>query len=211
MMHATPSRAVRRSLGLGLLLAPTLASAQTTNLQTMFANFGASASALITLVQTLAMLTGLVIIGIGIARIATLAKESSGGGSHGWAFPLLAILSGVLLLSTPKFMAMTTASLGLGGGISLSLPTNLLGTTMGASNAAGMQAAMNGVVLLIQLLGNIAFFKGLYTIKQVSDGSGHHSMWGALSLIALGDIAINVVSVAGIFGAAVAPGLHIGL
>lgn len=213
MFRTTPyrtSRAAPLVLLALLLAAPLAAHAQTaTNLQTMFANFASSASALITLVQKLAEVTGLAVMVVGVVRMAAVVNQ--GGGNHGWAYPGLTFLAGVLLFSTPAFLTVVTNTLGIGGGLTLTLPVNILGTSMGTGNAAGMQAALDGVVLLIQLLGNIAFFRGLYIIKMMAEGRGDHGWFGVMTWIGLGVIAIHVTSVAGIFGATVAPGFHLGL
>jgi hypothetical protein len=196
--------AARWALPLTMLAMPWVAQAQTApNLAQMFANFGGSAVSLINLAVGSAFVIGLCITGVGLMR---LKKYSENNGQMSISQPLIILFVGMALVATPGFIDTATETLSLG----TNTGTSVLAVNVAGSSVPGMDAAIQGVLLFVKLVGHLAFIRGFLILKDVGEGKGHATMGRALTHIFGGAAAININATIAMLGATFAPGMDLG-
>lgn len=199
------SRQMWAWMGLSLAAMPWTAHAQSTmpNLAEMFANFSTSAVSLMNLAVGAAFVMGLAISGVGLFR---LKKFSESNGQVGFSQPLIILFVGMALVVLPGFIDTATETLSLGSGTG----TSVLAVNVGGSTVPGMDAALQGVLLFVKLVGHLAFIRGFLILKDVGEGKGHASTGRALTHIFGGAAAININATIALLGATFAPGMDLG-
>lgn len=195
----------RLVLALLLLAAPVLASAQSApNLAQMFANFSSSATELSKMLMGLSYLLGFIITGIGLFR---LKEYSEAGGRIKFSQPMFIIFAGAMLFAAPGMIDTTTQTLSLGHSLEGQLLAN---PDVGSTSIPGLDQALQGVLLFVKLIGNIAFIRGLLMLKDIGEGKQGAGMGRALTHLIGGAMAINIGVTISMLAATVAPGMSLG-
>lgn len=173
------------------LFIPTLAFGQTTasqvDLSHMFMNTQSSAIGVIKLVKALAFTVGVGLAGAAMWGIRKLGGRQ-GEGSPKKLFWMFMI--GVLMVNFSSSVSLFTNTLSLGNqeaNFMSSVPT---GNT---DPAVLMKGLMGAVFLIIQVIGTITFFRGLWQMKKWGDSGGQGvDIWQPIGLILFGSFAINI-------------------
>lgn len=184
-----------------LLASPSLAFAQTApSIDEMFANFSSSAVALMTLVRWMALPVGLFISYRALMSLKEYAD--SGGRQVKLSTPIMLAALGAVLIAFPVATNIATETLALGAATGTSLSRVPAG-----GGAPGVQAALEGIMLFVKLVGHIAFFRGFLILKGVAEGAQGQSVGRALTHIFGGAAAINIGATINILSNTFAPGL----
>lgn len=176
---------------------------QIPNLGQMFANFSSSAVALTKLVQVVAFAVGAYFLILSLVKVKQAAE--SGGREAKFSGAMMIFVASIFLMVLPTTINIVTGSTGItnssGGG-------GLFGYS-GGNGLPDMSGAMNGIILFIELVGNITFVRGLINIKKM--GEGNRDVTGLRVIIELvfGLACIHIVGFVGILANSVAPGLNI--
>lgn len=164
------------------------AFAETASLSSIFVNGQDAWKAIMTLTNVTAFVAG---IAIGAAALLKLKEVSDGKQSI--KVPIMWTMVSAALIAIPSTMGTFMSTLtneGYHG-------NNLLSQVSDDSGIPGVADAMKGVLLFIQMLGNIAFFRGLILLKHA--GSGKEGMLkSGLFFLFGGAAAINVQTTVGI-------------
>ncbi len=157
-------------------------------ISTMFANGSDSFMAIITLVRGVAFVAGLIIGGAALFKL----KEVNDGRAT-IKTPIVWAMISAALISIPASMAtiaMTLTNKGYHG-------AGLLSDVQDTSGIPGVAEALTGVLIFVQLLGHIAFFRGLLLLKDA--GAGKDGTLGrGLTHLFGGAAAINIQTTVGI-------------
>lgn len=203
-LSSLPRVAARWATSLALMAMPWAAQAQSApNLAEMFANFSGSAVSLMNLAVGVAFVMGLCITGVGLFR---LKKFSESNGQISFSQPLIILFVGMALVVLPGFIDTATETLSLGSATG----SSVLAVNIAGSSVPGMDAAIQGVLLFVKLVGHLAFIRGFLILKDVGEGKGHASMGRALTHIFGGAAAININATIAMLGATFAPGMDLG-
>lgn len=164
------------------------AYAETASLGTIFANGSEAWQSIMTLTRAAAFVTG---IAIGAAAILKFKEVSDG--KVPLKVPIMWTVVSAALIAIPASMGTFMSTLtnqGYHG-------NNLLSRVSDTSGIPGVAEAMTGVLLFIQMLGHIAFFRGLILLKYA--GSGKEGMLkSGLFFLFGGAAAINIQTTVGI-------------
>lgn len=154
---------------------------------TMFANFSSSAAAIMNLIgKYVAPMAGLAI----LWKSALSFKEvSESGGRTSLKTPLGQAMVGALLLSFWGTINLATETMSLGPASGMSAMSEGGG---GSGAAAGMGAAIAGVLMFVKMVGLIAVFRGLLMLRAVAEGSQQASIGKAMTHIFFGGAAVNI-------------------
>jgi hypothetical protein len=174
----------------GLLAALLFASdalAGTTTALSMLLSFGDSIPGLWILAQAITYIVALALFGIAMYKLKRIAERKSQEGVASVALMLLAA-TGMLYLasSIDTFM------------VSLFSSTSILEyTSSSILDAQGIQAA-RVVIGFVNLIGLIAFARGLYGLKLIGEGRGNRENTAQRSIVLLvgGTLCLNIVSFA---------------
>lgn len=187
------SKAMLYILTFGVLLlslTPHMAYAAENTLATIFQN-GEDAWKSITILMGAAMfVTGVVLGGIAITKF----KDVSNGKATTTQPIILTIISASLIASPSVIMTITETY--YNEKIAFT-PTQLLSSIPDASFANGMSGALSSVLIFVQMLGIIAFFRGIVLLRAI--GSGKEAPVGkAFIHIFGGALAINIQPTIGV-------------
>ena len=162
----------------------------------MFANFQASAEALIKLIRAASYIIGLYLIVAAIFKFTQLSGQSQ----MTMKTPIVMFLSGIGVFALTGSLSVVSQTLAMGDG-----PGSLL-MPSGGGMAAATSAAIMGVLTFIRMVGYIAFIRGWLLLNQ--NGQGKEGTIGkALTHIAGGVAAINITITAKILANTFAPGM----
>lgn len=177
------------SVMLSVVLIPNIANAAgaVATLQTLFKNGVSSWQGIIHLVGALMYVSGIVIGGMAIVKF----KDLSDGKIPAHIPILLSVISAALIASPSIIMTITSTYYG----DKEFKPDNLL-TSIPASSVDGVSEALTSVLIFVQMLGVIAFFRGFLMLKSV--GTGKDGQLGkAMTHILGGVLAINIQATVG--------------
>lgn len=187
---------------IGLTMTGTVAAQGAPDVGQMFANFSEASVALINLIRWLALPVGLYISYLGIVRLKEMSESN---GRIKAQTPIFLMLIGAFLLAFPWAANLTTETLMLGANSGAQLSRM---PSVGA--APGMQAALEGVLLFIKMVGHIAFFRGFLVLKDLAEGQSQQASIGkALTHILGGAAAINIDATIALMANTFAPGMDI--
>lgn len=189
-------------LKLGILLIAILFSkfASAEDLSDMFKNSADSWEEGIVLTKGIAVLTGLIMSGGALFKMIEVTK-SHGSENKSIKVPIVMFFVGAALMTIGTQMDMLTSTFLLDSSSS----DDIFGS--GGSSDAETAAAdsIKYVVIFIQLIGNIAFFRGLYLYKLVSEKK---ESFQKATIHLLGGVAcINIMATAAILFNTFAPDL----
>lgn len=157
------------------------------NISTMFANGEASWMAIMKLVGASSFVIGIIIGGMALFKL----KEVNDGRAS-IKTPIMWTIVSAAMISLPASMgtiAMTLTSKGYHG-------TGLLSSVTDTSGIPGVAEALTGVLIFVQLLGHIAFIRGLFLLKDA--GAGKEATLGrGLTHLFGGAAAINIQTTVG--------------
>lgn len=179
-------RAALFAASMGMAFMPGVAFAQV-GVDQMFANFSSSSIATFNLVMRVAVLLGIILAGKGVLA---LKDYSESGGRTPLKTPMYLMITGIFLFSLPSTMSAATQTLALGGFAG----TNIMSEKVPNAGLPGANAAIQGVLLFVKLVGIIAAVRGFLILKSIGEGSGQASMGGALTFILGGAAAVNIES-----------------
>lgn len=185
---------------LGMLMLPSAAMAQSVNIGTMFANFTASAAALIELVKYSVNIIGLYLV---VAAIFKYVKKSHDPNSE-IKGPLIMAACGIGIFSLTDTISVVAQTMALGDG-----PGSILAPSGGGISAA-TSAALEGVITFVRLLGYIAFVRGWLFLVDYGNGKTDGTMARGLVHIGGGVAAINLNLTIKILANTLAPGISFG-
>lgn len=158
------------------------------NISTMFANGEASFKSIMTLVGASSF-----VIGIIIGAMALFKLKEVNDGRATIKTPIMWTIVSAALISLPASIgtiATTLTSKGYHG-------TGLLSSIQDTSGLPGVAEALSGVLIFVQLLGHIAFVRGLFLLKDA--GAGKDGTLGrGLTHLFGGAAAINIQTTVGI-------------
>lgn len=158
------------------------------NIATMFANGEASWMAIMKLVGASSFVIGIIICGMALFKL----KEVNDGRVT-IKTPIMWTIVGAAMISLPASMATianTVTAKGYHG-------TGLLSSIQDTSGIPGVAEALSGVLIFVQLLGHIAFVRGLFLLKDA--GAGKEGTLGrGLTHLLGGAAAINIQTTVGI-------------
>lgn len=167
----------------------------------MLQNSSKSWSAGIHLTKGLAVLAGVLMSGGALFKMIEISKGHSSA-QLTIKVPIVMFFAGAALITIGTQIEMISATLLLDGGSSTE-------DIFGSGGSSGVDSAISGtvgnVVLFIQLVGNISFFRGLYLCKDVAEKK---EKFGKVALHVVGGaMCINIVTTASIFFNTFAPQL----
>jgi hypothetical protein len=177
------------SVILSLSLIPDIANAEgaVATLQTLFKNGITSWQGIIHLMGALMYVSGVIIGGMAIVKF----KDLSDGKIPAHMPILLSIISAALIASPSIIMTITSTYYG----DKKFQPDNLL-TSIPQTSVDGVSDALTSVLIFVQMLGVIAFFRGFLMLKSV--GTGKDGQLGkAMTHILGGVLAINIQATVG--------------
>lgn len=158
------------------------------NISTMFANGEASFKSIMTLVGASSF-----VIGIIIGAMALFKLKEVNDGRATIKTPIMWTIVSAALISLPASIgtiATTLTAKGYHG-------TGLLSSIQDTSGLPGVAEALSGVLIFVQLLGHIAFVRGLFLLKDA--GAGKDGTLGrGLTHLFGGAAAINIQTTVGI-------------
>lgn len=198
----------RSLIGLVLVLlvlgiSPAHAAASAPSIDQMFANFSSASVAIMNLVRWMALPVGIFISFSGLLRLKDVAE---GGGRVKLHTPVMLILLGATLIAFPVATNIATQTVALGAATG----TELSRVPAGAG-APGVQAALEGILLFVKMVGHLAFFRGFLILKGVAEGAQQQTIGRALTHIFGGAAAINIDTTTQILVNTFAPGMAGGL
>lgn len=196
----SPSLPARIALLVVLALLPSLAMAQQApSIDQMFSNFGSSSVALMTLVRWMALPVGLF---ISFKALLSLKEYAEAGSRTRLSTPIGLALVGAFLILFPWATNVATQTIALG-----SATGTQLSRVPAGGGAPGVQAALEGVMLFVKLVGHIAFFRGFLLLKGVAEGNQQATIGRALTHIFGGAAAINIGATVNMLANTFAPGM----
>ena len=164
------------------------AFAADSNIATMFANGEASWMAIMKLVGASSFVIGIIICGMALFKL----REVNDGRAT-IKTPIMWTIVGAAMISLPSSIgtiATTLTNQGYHG-------TGLLSSINDTSGIPGVAEALSGVLVFVQLLGHIAFVRGLFLLKDA--GAGKEGTLGrGLTHLFGGAAAINIQTTVGI-------------
>jgi hypothetical protein len=170
------------------VLFPTMLMAQTASgtpdAGQMIVSSSNAINALIKFVEDLAFLTGIILTGFALWECRKIGTPD-GRGVGKKAFWMFMI--GVLFVNFSGTIDIFTNSLDLGNE-----EQNVLASSSGSDPSTSMAALATAVLLIVQLIGNICFFRGVWHLKSWSQSNGQMEIWKPFGLIILGSFAINI-------------------
>lgn len=182
-----------------LILLPNIALAADVSIGTMFASTSNTWIDFMNLSRALAFLIGII---ISCTALFKFKEVSEGGGRVALKTPLIWTGVGAALLSFGATISVGTNTLSLGesnGG-------SLLSKTHTTTGQAEVEAAINGVLLFIKLVGHVAFIKGLLLLKDFGQGK-EGTVGRAITHILGGAACINIEPFVGMLAATFYPGI----
>ncbi len=179
-----------------LLLLPLEASAAA-SLDTMFANFSASAEAITKLIQYSSWIIGLYLVIGSIYKFAQLGSNPQLSPK----VPISMFFVGVAIFSLTGMISVVTATMAMG----TSGPAAFLAPKSGGFGAT-TAAGLSGVLLFIRMVGYLAFVRGWLLINAYGQGK-EGTLGRGLTHVFGGVAAINVQVTADIVANTLAPGM----
>lgn len=176
------------------LLMPSQAFAQGVTIGSMFANFSGSVLAIIKLIKVAAYIIGVFLVVGSIFKFSQL-----GQGQVQAKTPLIMFFSGIGIFALTGTVSLAMQTMAMGSG-----PGDILMPSTGGG--ASTQAAIQGVMLFIRMIGYIAFIRGWLLLNQNAQGK-EGTIGRALTHIFGGVAAINVAWTAKMLANTFAPGV----
>lgn len=175
-------------------------------INTFFTAFSTQAPFFILLISVLAFLTGVILAYVAL-RMAVAAGEGQQGAS--WTKVIWTGLVATMLLSYNGIVDTFAVSFGFNAAADagVSLYGGASSGGVAALSSLG-QSAEQGLADFIHVVGDIAFFRGLYLLRE--HGMGHQERLGkAVTHLIGGIVAIHVVDASQLFAATFFPGISI--
>ena len=161
----------------------------------MFENFSEASINLMDLVVGASFVMGIFVTAMGLWKFKEYGEQ---GGRVKFTLPLGLVAVGTFMVIMPGMLNMATETLSLGANTGKSVLSQ--GPTGGEASAA-MAGAIKGILLFVKLIGHIAFLRGLFILKSMSEGSQQATMGRALTHLLGGAAAINIQVVAAMMSA----------
>ncbi len=181
-----------------LLLLPIESYAQTSaKLDTMFANFSASAEAITKLIQYSSWIIGLYLVIGSVYKFAQLGSNPQLSPK----VPISMFFVGVAIFSLTGMISVFTSTMAMGN----TGPGAILAPTAGGFGAT-TAAGLSGVLLFIRMVGYLAFVRGWLLINAFGQGK-EGTLGRGLTHVFGGVAAINVQVTADIIANTLAPGM----
>lgn len=183
-----------------LLALPSVAFAQNApSIDEMFANFRTSSIAIMNLVRWMALPVGLF---ISFRALLSLKEYTESGGRVKLSTPIILAALGATLIAFPVATNIATETIALGAASGTQLSRAPSG-----GGAPGVQAALEGILMFVKMIGHIAFFRGFLLLKGVAEGNQQATVGRALTHIFGGAACINIDVTVEILANSFAPGL----
>lgn len=176
------------SLGLILSLCVSQYASADTSLETIFTNGTSSWQAIVVVVGAAMYITGIILFFMAILQFKDVADQKATIGK-----PLMfSVISAAMIASPSMIETITTTYFG-----SQKFQPGALLSSIPTQSVAGMAEAMTSVLIFVQMLGVIAFFRGLLMLKGV--GSQKEGVIGkAMTHILGGVLAVNIQKTVGV-------------
>ena len=183
-----------------LLTMPSLAMAQNApSIDEMFANFKTSSVAIMNLVRWMALPVGLF---ISYKGLMSLKEYTESGSRVKLSTPIILSALGATLIAFPVATNIATETIALGAATGTQLSRVPAG-----GGAPGVQAALEGILMFVKMVGHIAFFRGFLLLKGVAEGNQQATIGRALTHVFGGAACININATVDILANTFAPGL----
>lgn len=174
------------------------------NIGSMFANFSGASIAFMTVVWGVSFLTGIFVTILAIVKLREYAESGGYGRGPRPAGIVLMLIAGTLMIVLPSSISIVTQTMGLGPNSA----THIL--SVSSSGSTQLDQSIRGVLLFIQLIGHIAFFRGLLVLKDLGEAKSQQATFGkALIYLIAGAAAINIQLTVHLLANTVAPGLSL--
>lgn len=141
-----------------------------------------------------ALTAGMILLMIGISRLTKSAQEGARG--PGGIGTFMTFITAGALISYNELLRVFTGSLGLGiggiGGITRTFADLRYTDGMTADEMAHAHTVISAIVKLMIVIGLISFVRGLFIVRDVSEGNGQASLMAGVTHMVGGAMAVNI-------------------